>query len=414
MMKGWIARPLSDVCQIKPPKSEVRSKMTSEGLVSFVPMEDLGIDVMYFVPTQTKSLATVVSSYTYFADGDVLLAKITPCFENGKLGIARGLTNGVGFGSSEYVVFRPGPAICKEWLYYYLLRGDFRGEGAARMSGAVGHKRVAKEFLENYTIPMPPLAEQQRIVGVLDDAFASIAIAKANMKKNHQNARQVFESHLQSVFMQSGDGWVDKSVGELVDEGALFKPFDGNHGEIHPKKADYIPLGVPFVMARDIEDGRVDTERCIFISRTLADSLRVGFAKDGDVLISHKGTIGRSAIVSTGDDYIMLTPQVTGYRVKDSGRLFNRFIRYYFMSPGFQREMITGAADGSTRAYIGITKQLTLRLRFPGLEEQKSIAARLDILDPESQRCASIYEKKFAALDALKQSFLREAFSGRL
>jgi type I restriction enzyme S subunit len=84
---------------------------------------------------------------------------------------------------------------------------------------------------------------------------------------------------------------VEKSVAELVDEGVLVKPFDGNHGEIHPKKADYTESGVPFIMACDLQNGVVDTAGCKFIPRKLADSLRVGFAKDGDVLISHKGTV---------------------------------------------------------------------------------------------------------------------------
>ena len=167
-------------------------------------------------------------------------------------------------------------------------------------------------------------------------------------------------------------------------------------------------------MARDLRDGFVDTENCIFISRKLADSLRVGFAEDGDVLISHKGTIGRSAILATEDDYIMLTPQVTSYRVKDSSRLFNRFIRYQYMSPGFQRQMIAGAADGSTRAYIGITKQLALIFCFPPLVEQKIISAELDALHSETERFAHIYERKLAALEELKKSLLHQAFNGKL
>jgi type I restriction enzyme S subunit len=203
-------------------------------------------------------------------------------------------------------------------------------------------------------------------------------------------------------------------VGELVAEEVLVKPFDGNHGEIHPKKSDYTESGVPFIMACDLVNGEVDTENCKFISRKLADSLRVGFAKDGDVLISHKGTIGRSAIVSTDDDYIMLTPQVTSYRVKDATKLFNRFIRYYFMSPVFQQEMIAGAADGATRAYIGITKQLSLRFRFPALAEQKRIAAKLDVIDPETQRLANLYARKIDELETLKESLLNQALTGEL
>ena len=180
-------------------------------------MEDLSIDQKLLVPKGTRALADVAGSYTYFADGDVLLAKITPCFENGKLGIAANLTNGVGFGSSEYMVFRPSPALDKVWLYYYLSRETFRTEGAARMSGAVGHKCVAKEFIDAYPIPVPPLPEQQRIVGVLDEAFDGIATAKANAEKNLQNARALFESHLQSVFTKYGDGWEETTLGAEID-----------------------------------------------------------------------------------------------------------------------------------------------------------------------------------------------------
>ncbi len=159
MKAGWQTKTLGEVCQIKPPKSEARNRIAADELVSFLPMEALGIDRKFVRANQEKSLSEVAGSYTYFADGDVLLAKITPCFENGKLGIAKGLTNGIGFGSSEYIVFRPDKTLNKEWLYYYLSREVFRIEGAARMSGAVGHKRVAKEFIESYPIPIPPLPD---------------------------------------------------------------------------------------------------------------------------------------------------------------------------------------------------------------------------------------------------------------
>ncbi|MBC8017555.1 MAG: restriction endonuclease subunit S [Verrucomicrobia bacterium] len=180
MKAGWKNKTLVEVCQIKPPKSEARRLLAGTDLVSFVPIEYLGIDQKNLVPIQAKPLTEVVGSYTYFADGDVLLAKITPCFENGKLGIVANLTNGIGFRLSEYIVFRPDKSVDKEWLYYLLSRESFRTEGAARMSGAVGHKRVSKEFIETYPIPVPPLPEQQRIVGILDEAFDGIATAKPN------------------------------------------------------------------------------------------------------------------------------------------------------------------------------------------------------------------------------------------
>ena len=273
---------------------------------------------------------------------------------------------------------------------------------------------VKLPFVKSLQVPLPPIAEQRRIIGILDEILDGIATAKANAEQNLRNAGALLESRLHSAFTEIREGWVESTVEELVDEGVLAKPFDGNHGEIHPKKSDYTVSGVPFIMARDLHDGLVDTENCIFISRKLAGSLRVGAAKDGDVLMSHKGTIGRTAILSTEDDYIMLTPQVTGYRILDTSKLFNRFVRYYFMSPYFQRVMTVGAADGSTRAYIGITKQLKLPFRFPAIGEQKRIASALDDLGEETERLSLLYERKLSALETLKQSVLQHAFTGQL
>ena len=120
MRQGWIEKKLSEVCLFHPQKDEIRKRISNSELVSFVPMEDLGIHQKFFLPSKVHPLYEVINSYTYFADGDVLLAKITPCFENGKLGIAGNLVNGVGFGSSEYFVLRPSESLDKEYLYYLL------------------------------------------------------------------------------------------------------------------------------------------------------------------------------------------------------------------------------------------------------------------------------------------------------
>ena len=171
---GWGEKKLKNICLIRPPKSEVRQKLGDNDLVSFVPMEDLGICQKNFPISRSRPLKEVFGSYTYFAEEDVLLAKITPCFENGKLGIARNLTNNFGFGSSEYFVFRTNEYLFNEYLFYFLSREKFRIEGAQNMSGAVGHKRVAKDFIENYLISLPPLPEQRSIVFKLDNLTAEI------------------------------------------------------------------------------------------------------------------------------------------------------------------------------------------------------------------------------------------------
>ena len=108
--------------------------------------------------------------------------------------------------------------------------------------------------------------------------------------------------------------WKTYSVQELIDLGFLEEPYDGNHGELHPKSSDFVNSGVPFIMANDLKNGLVDFKSCAFIKEDQALSLRKGFSKNGDVLLTHKGTIGRTAIVDTPYSFIMLTPQVTYYR----------------------------------------------------------------------------------------------------
>lgn len=176
---------IKELCVIKPPKSETK-KLKETDLVSFMPMEALGINQKNATANQTKNLKSVAGSYTYFANDDVLMAKITPCFENGKLGIARELVNGIGFGSSEYVVFRTKEMLNNEWLYYFLSQSTFRNEGAKHMSGAVGHKRVTKEFIENTEIPLPNINEQLKFVRSFDSLkkFTSEIAGNSNIKLN--------------------------------------------------------------------------------------------------------------------------------------------------------------------------------------------------------------------------------------
>lgn len=197
---GWEKKRLSEICEIRPPKNEARAKLRDEDRVSFVPMEDLGIRQKWLVPAKERTLSEVEGSYTYFADQDVLLAKITPCFENGKLGIACDLKNGIGFGSSEFVVFRTKAKLSPEFLYYYLLREEFRREGSKRMMGAVGHKRVAKEFLESSVIFVPPPAVQDRFIANLDLLSFEIKRLEGIYQQKLANLEELKKSVLHKAF----------------------------------------------------------------------------------------------------------------------------------------------------------------------------------------------------------------------
>jgi type I restriction enzyme S subunit len=169
------------------------------------------------------------------------------------------------------------------------------------------------------------------------------------------------------------------TVQELVDQGILAKPLDGNHGEIHPKSADFVETGIPFVMASDLKDGAVDLQGCKNISKVQAQTLRKGFAKEGDVLLSHKATIGRTAIVDKiKTEYIVLTPQVTYYRVLDKHRLNPKYLKYYFDSTEVQNLFVQWAGGGSTRLYLGITGQLKLPVYLPDIKNQNQIVTLID------------------------------------
>ena len=173
--------------------------------------------------------------------------------------------------------------------------------------------------------------------------------------------------------------WKKYTVEQLIDLDMLEAPMDGNHGSIHPKASDYVLTGVPFIMVNDMPNGHVDLKNCAFISGKQAGTLRKGFAKPGDVLLSHKATIGRTAIVPNDFDTIILTPQITYYRVKKG--IDNRFLKYYFDSPNFQILFNNWAGSGSTRAYLGITAQRKLPIILPELDEQIKIADILSNFD---------------------------------
>jgi len=176
--------------------------------------------------------------------------------------------------------------------------------------------------------------------------------------------------------------WDFLSVGELVKQNILDKPLDGNHGEIHPKGTDFVDKGMPFIMATDIKNGKVDLVNCKFITKKQADSLNKGFAITDDVLLTHKASLGRTAILGEIETpYIMLTPQVTYYRVKDKNKLNNKYLKYFFDSPTFQDTLLNHGDGGSTRAYVGITAQRNLPVCLPPIPEQRAIASVLSSLD---------------------------------
>ena len=198
--------------------------------------------------------------------------------------------------------------------------------------------------------------------------------------------------------------WNTYTVQQLIDMGMIESPMDGNHGAIHPKASDYVSNGVPFIMANDLVNGKINYHSCAFITEAQAATLRKGFSKPGDVLLTHKATIGRTAIVSDEYDTIILTPQVTYYRVIKG--LNRRYLKYYFDSSAFQHLFSNWAGAGSTRAYLGITAQRKLPIIVPPIEIQDAIADICGSLDDKIELNNKINEN----LERQAQSIYHERF----
>lgn len=147
--------------------------------VSFVPMSDLREKEMFFDAKDSKPIGEVLKQYTYFQDDDVLLAKVTPCFENGKGGIARNLVNGIGFGSSEFYVIRPDrQKVLPEWIYLHVATAAFREFGANRMTGTGGLQRVPRDILAEWKIPVPQDIEEQE--ALVEEVLVDQALVNAS------------------------------------------------------------------------------------------------------------------------------------------------------------------------------------------------------------------------------------------
>ncbi len=253
-------------------------------------------------------------------------------------------------------------------------------------------------------LPIPPIEKQLEIVNSYKAITERIALKqKINDNLAEQCACVMYNQY--SADLECGKPWIKYTVQDLIDRGFIDPPMDGNHGEIHPKVSDYVASGVPFIMANNLSDGFVDLSQCAFISEKQASSLRKGFAKPNDVLLTHKATLGRVAIVPEGNDYIILTPQVTYYRVHKG--LSNVYLRYYFTSSYFQSILESFAGGGSTRAYIGITKQCELPIYLPC---ESSMLAITGVLK-EVEKVRSYNQSEILKLKELQSTLIAQLSS---
>jgi type I restriction enzyme S subunit len=282
--------------------------------------------------------------------------------------------------------------LCSDWFREELIGA---GHGAAQQN-------VSTKDLVAIEIPVPPLAEQQRIVGLLGKAFEGLAIAKANAEKNLQNARALFERHLQSVFTQRGPGWVEKHLKEVCE-----KITDGTHQT--PK---YFDEGIVFLSSRNVTSGTIDWDRIKYIDTKQHLEMHKRVApRLNDILLAKNGTTGVAAIVdrdTTFDIYVSLA------LLRALPVMRPRFLLHFINSPAAKMQF-NKRLKGIGVPNLHLEEIREVRLAFPAdLEDQDRVVDELDDLRKETQRLARLYEQKLAALEALKKSLLHQAFTGKL
>lgn len=197
--KKWGLKKFKEICTINPSKTELKD-LSNNLEVSFIPMPAVDDFTGSIIKQEIKLLSQVKKGYTYFKEGDVLFAKITPCMENGKSAIARKLTNGIGFGSTEFHVLRPSKQVVPEWIHFYIRQPWFREEAKRYFMGTAGQQRVPQEFLEKTEIPLPSPSEQKKIVAELDNLREKVEKLKQVEEEQLKDLEELKKSILDAAF----------------------------------------------------------------------------------------------------------------------------------------------------------------------------------------------------------------------
>jgi len=290
------------------------------------------------------------------------------------------------------------------FLYYGFHSSVVRNDLMSWATGATA-QGIRQAELKRVAMPVPPLPEQQRIVGILDEAFEGIARAKANAEKNLLNARALFESHLQSVFTQRGKGWEEKPLAELCDSSRVI-----TYGVI--KLGEEVPDGIPCLRTSNVRWLRIETDGMKRIAPALSSEYSRTILKGGEVLVNVRGTLGGVAVAA---------PEMAGWNVSrevavvpvNSSRVNPTFLSYLIGS-GTSQHWLGSVKKGAAYVGINIEDLRLLPVSAPALNKQLEVVRHLESLEEETQRLEAIYQQKLAALDEFKKSLLRQAFTGQL
>ena len=399
MKNGWETKRLGEVCSFL--NRGISPKYLTEGGICVLNQKCIRDHRVSYEPSRRHDAqAKMVGRDRLVQAGDVLVNS-TGTGTLGRVAQLRENPPEPTTVDSHVTIVRPTPGKFYPEFFGYILvviEDSIKDAG----EGCGGQTELARSVLaEKFSVHYPgSIPEQKRIVDILDEAFEGIATAKANAEKNLHNAHALFESHLQSVFAQRGEGWVEKSLGEICEVK------DGTHDS--PK---YVSDGIPFVTQKNIRKEGLSFEKTRFISQEDHDDFyRRSNATCGDILISMIGANrGMACIV---DDKRTFSIKNVGL-VKQNPLVNQQFLLHFLKSPQ-AASYVQASSKGGAQEFVGLTELRRFPIPLPPQECQDMLADTFQSLRAETQRLESIYQQKLVALEALKKSLLHQAFTGEL
>ena len=298
-------------------------------------------------------------------------------------------------GADGVKILQPIDDLNPKYFYYFMINVEFKKLGYAR------HYRLLKEI----SIPIPPFPEQKRIVGILDKAFSAISTAKANAEKNLQNARELFESYLQVVFANPGDGWETEKMVEvcsIITCGVASTP----------KYVD-ASVGIPFLSAQNVKNGEVILVKYKFISREFHEKLtKNNKPTKGGILYSRVGAkYGEAGVVEHDFDFSVYVSLTLIRPIFE--KLNNYFLKYYLNSPVI-KSLAKKSIQSSGVPNLNVKEVREFPVTYPSLEKQHQIVNQIETLLVEIKKLENIYQQKIKDLNEMKKSILQKAFNGEL
>lgn len=420
--KHWQVFRLKDKATFNPSKSEI-NKLPD--VCTFAPMEKLKTDSL--ITDETTITSEISGSYTYFKEEDILVAKVTPCFENRNIAIAKNLLNGIGFGSSEINVVRVSKKANRRWFFYLFLSSEFIEAGASKMAGAGGLKRIPSLFLETFSFALPPIREQNIIAEYLDTKTAQI---DRQIDLLGQKAAQ-YGKLKQSLINETVTCGLDKSV-PMKDSGVEWIGEVPQHWAIKRlKELAFIQNSNVDKKSHDHEISvllcnYVDVYKNEFIDTKLSKNFMTATAdeseikryqvKKNDVLITKDSEtcedIAIPALVTETIDGVLCGYHLTQIRTDE--RIFiGPYLSRLFQSKSYGfRFVIT--AKGITRVGLGQSAIADALTPVPPLDEQKAIAKYLDEKTAQIDRVVTTINTQIDQLKDLRKALINDVVTGKI